>query len=303
MKSHMFGTAANQSVPAFQSPVELFRDLFPNMPAPVTMGSTPSSRNRVIFDGLRYDIARLEKEFAAPEKDKLAAYLGIVEEYEKRLQGASNLSCNGGTAPTLTQTGDPVDVMVGLNALASIAVVCGMTNVMGVDIGCRDSHDFGPNLQSILRASVKGVEGTSLADVGHQDAPVNGPVITDTYAWISGMVAKTLDSLKAIPQGNGTVFDSTVAMITSDNGETHHSGQGRWPLVLVGGKPGGLNLDGRYLRYPSDPAHSLADVYLSIGQGFGVPAGDFAKGTDGLGPNYGKNGEAGVPPGPLAELI
>jgi len=285
MKPHLFAEGASKPIGAFQSPVLLFKDLFGTAMATAGGVGTPSIKNNLLFEGLAYDIARLDKEFAAPEKDKLANYLKTMEAYQKRLAASGSLSCKGGTLPTLDQTGDPVDVLEALNAMASIAITCGMTNVMGVDIGCRDSHDYGPDLKKLLIGSpVENAEGTSLGDVGHQGQSTNGPVISKTYAWMTKMVADTLDALKGLPSGNGTLYDNALAVVSSDNGETHHSQQQRCPFVLVG-KAGGLKVDGRFIRYDDNDQKSVIDLWSALGRGYGVPDGDFGKGEDGLGPN------------------
>lgn len=273
-KDNLFAEGPNKSVPAFQSPVELFKTLFAGLPPQggggMMAGGVPK-RDRVIFDMLKADIARLEANFAAPEKDKLSGYLQAIEARERQLGGLSTLSCTLPAAPSLTNAGDPVDVLEALNSLASIALICGVSNVMGVDIGCGDSHDYGPNLAKLLVGTeVENAESTSLGDVGHMDKPINGPVITRTYNWVSSMAVRTLDALLA----DSTVKDAFV-FISSDNGETHHSSHGRWPAV-VAGRVGGLKLDGRYIRYPESAGISLVDVYLAIGQGLGVPRGEFA---------------------------
>lgn len=285
-KDNLFAEGPNKSVPAFQSPVELFKTLFAGLPPQGGGGGAPAGigkRERVIFDNLKSDIARLEANFAAPERDKLAGYLSAIEAREKQLLGLAGISCNTPGVPTLTQSGDPVDVLEALNSLASIAIICGVSNVMAVDIGCGDSHDYGPNLQKLLVGTpVQNAEGTSLGDVGHQEEPVNGPVISRTYNWISSMAGKTLDALLA----DANVADAMV-MISSDNGETHHSGHTRWPAVLAG-RAGSLKLDGRYIRYPGSDQRSLLDLYLAIGQGFGVPQGVF--GTESGGPHVRSQG-------------
>jgi len=122
------------------------------------------------------------------------------------------------------------------------------------------------------------------------DEAIYRPVMTATYAWMSGMVARTLDVLLA-----DSLVTSAVAMITSDNGEAHHSAHGRWPLVLAG-KAGGLRIDGRFIRYPEADQRSLIDVYSTLGVGFGVPNGTFGTHADGLGPNMPAQG-------PLSQVI
>ncbi len=296
MKDNMFAEGPGKSVAAFQNPVLLFKDLFGDAMAQAGGVGTPSVKNRLLFDGLRYDIARLEGSFAGEEKQKLANYLKTLEDYEKSLAAIGSLSCSGGTAPTLGPSGDPVDVLESLNALASIAITCGMTNVMGVDIGCSDSHHYGPDLHKLLVGTpLENTEKTSLADVGHLEAPVYGPVITKTYQWMGGMVVQTLQALQALPSGSGTLADNCVAMLSSDNGESHHSGHDHWPLFLVG-KAGGLKLDGRYLRYPAAEERALMDVYSALGVGFGVPDTGFGVHEDGLGPNIRAQG-------PLPEMV
>ncbi|MDX2053233.1 MAG: DUF1552 domain-containing protein [Polyangiaceae bacterium] len=292
---NLFAEGPNKSVPAFQSPVELFKTLFAGL-APAGGGGRGGAvaraigkRERLIFDTLKADITRLEAHFAAPEKDKLSGYLAAIEAREKQLTVSRVLSCNLPAQPSLTQANDPVEVLEALNNLASIALICGVSNVLGVDIGCGDSHDFGPDLHKLLVGSeVENAPGTSLANVGHEQAATNGPVIARTYNWVSSMAVKTLDALLA----DTNVKDAFV-LISSDNGETHHSAHNRWPAV-VAGRAGSLKLDGRYIRYPGTEGRSLVDLYLAIGQGLGVPQGSFGTGRGG--PNVASQG-------PLPDLI
>lgn len=283
MKPMLFAGGANQPIDSFQSPALLYKDLFGTAMVQASGMGTPSVKNRLIFEGLRYDLDRLKVNFAGEERAKLDKYLAVVEAQEKSLNAAAGLTCTGGTAPTAGAAGEPVAGLEALNAMASIALTCGMTNVMGVDIGCGDSHDFGPDLAKLLVGTpLDGTDGTSLGDVGHMDQPINGPVISGVYAWMSGMVAATLDALKTIPSGNGTLFDNALAMLVSDNGETHHSRHLRMPFVLVG-KAGGLKLDGRYIRYPGSAEIGFQDALLAMGQGLGAPSNGFGVHADGQG--------------------
>ncbi len=303
MKNNLFAEGADKPIAAFQNPVLLFKDLFGNAMASTAAVGTPSVKNRVLFDGLRYDIARLESQFAAPEKDKLSQYLTAIETYEKSLAAAGSLSCTTPQAPTLTQTGDAIDVLQSLNDMASVALLCGMTNVMGVDIGTIDSHDYGPNINHLLLGTpLDGADGTSLGDVGHEGEAKRGPVLTALFKWMSSNVATTLTTLQA-----DTNVASAFAMLSSDNGDEHHSQHMRWPLVLVGNAGSAVNLNGRFVRYSNvgwqdalsgqtGEQPSLIDVYKAIGLGLGVPDGNFGTHPDGKGPNARSNG-------PLPEML
>jgi len=63
------------------------------------------------------------------------------------------------------------------------------------------------------------------------------------------LIARTMDKLKAIPEGDGTMLDNTVIVYLSDGAETHHSLCFEWPFVLIGNANGRLKA-GRYLQFP-----------------------------------------------------
>ncbi len=299
MKDNAFALGPDKSIAAFQNPVLLFKDLFGSAMATAGGAGKPNNRNRLLFDGLRYDIPRLESQLAGTEKTKLTQYLATIETYEKSLNAAGNLSCSVPTMPTMTQDADAVPVLESLNTMGSIALLCGMTNVMAVDIGNSDSHDYGPNVDTLLvRAGLKPGDGTSLGDVGHMESPIQKPVIDNTYKWMSGMAQTTLNTLKTTAG-----VQSAFALIQSDNGETHHSGHGRWPMVFVGDAGSMAKFNGRFVRLvmnESHPQRLLFDVYLAVLQSLGIPQGTFGTHSDGMGPN---NFYGGVSQGALTEVF
>ncbi len=284
-KDNAFAQGPDKSVAAFQNPVLLFKDLFGNAMATAGGVGMPNNRNRLLFDGLKDDIRRLESQLVAEEKTKLTQYKTTIEAYENSLKAAGSLSCTTPQMPTMTQKdNDAVPVLESLNTMASIALLCGMTNVMAVDIGNSDSHDFGPNVDTLLkRAGLtpgQGVlaDGTSLGDVGHMESPTQKPVIDNTYKWMSKMAQETLNTLKTTAG-----VKSAFALIQSDNGETHHSGHGRWPMVFVGDAGSMAKFNGRFVRLQGQPL--LFDVYLAILQSLGIAQGTFGTHSDGMGPN------------------
>lgn len=277
-KSNMFAEDRNKPLPAFQSPTSLYKDLFGDGMAQAAGVGTEAPNNRLLFEGIRYDLSRLESSFAGEEKAKLASYLGAMEAFEKSESLRGSLTCTGGTMPADGKPREASAAIEAMHAMASVALTCGMTNVLGVDIGCGGSHDFGPNMERLLIGTpLAGLEGTSLADVGHLQREVQGPVNTILYQWLSGMIAQTIEAMKAIPSGSGNLFDTSLTLLTSDNAEAHHSQHARWPLALIGNVGGRLKADGRYIRYPGgDSARALVDMFSAIGAAFGVPDTGFA---------------------------
>lgn len=297
MKDMSFALGPDKPISAFQNPSLLFKDLFGSAMASAGGMGKPNNRNRLLFDGLRYDIPRLESQLAGPEKNKLSQYLATIESYEKSLAAASSLTCSTPAATTQTQAGDAVPVLESLQTMGAIALLCGMTNVMCVDVGNGDSHDWGPNVDTLLtRTNTPIPEGSSLGDVGHMEMPIQKPVIDATYKWLSGMAQTTLNTLKATAG-----VQSAFALIQSDNGETHHSGHGRWPAVLVGDAGSMAKFNGRFVRMQGQPL--LFDMYLALLQSLGIPQGEFGKHSDGMGPNNAYGEPQVQSKGPLPQIF
>ena len=73
------------------------------------------------------------------------------------------------------------------------------------------------------------------------------------------------------------MMDNTLIIWTNENGEQHHAGYQRWPVVLIGGSELGLDR-GRFLRFPSkgNPgARTLADLWNSVCHLMSVEKNDF----------------------------
>ena len=90
-------------------------------------------------------------------------------------------------------------------------------------------------------------------------------------------IATLCDRLAQVPEGDGTMLDNTLIVWTNDNGEQHHAGYQRWPVVLVAGSNVGLRT-GRYIRYPAkgNPgARPLADLWNTVCHVMDAPRDDF----------------------------
>lgn len=98
-------------------------------------------------------------------------------------------------------------------------------------------------------------EGSSLHlhDLGHgkkyagkSNEVVRGYIRIHHMNLINTMV----EAFKKTPEGNGTMFDNTVIMYQSENGETHHSNGSEQPIVMLAGKNTKMNFIGNYVRLP-----------------------------------------------------
>jgi hypothetical protein len=59
-----------------------------------------------------------------------------------------------------------------------------------------------------------------------------------------------IDSLKAQPEGNGSMFDNTMIMYFPEAGDGHHGKGMKPPMFVMSGKNCNLDIRGRYFRFP-----------------------------------------------------
>jgi hypothetical protein len=279
-----FASGAGRPEPMFIDPRLMWTRLFGElgaagganpMDAAVNKGAV---RNRLLLDSMRADIARMQKQLAGAEKKKLDHYLAAIAEFENRLKVLAPSSCKQPAAPgpEITDKSDK-DVKLDLMFdMATLALACGMTNVVGVAAGTGMSHQF-----------------MIWPSVGHE-GEAGGQRAIATHNAMLARVARLVKTLEGVREGDRTVFDNSVIVYTSDNGEDHHSSKIRWPLVVVGNAGGKLRSDGRFVRYPAKGKpgwRSLADFYCTIAHAVGAP-------TD----KFGDGGVEAVK-GPLAEIM
>ncbi|MDX2053528.1 MAG: DUF1552 domain-containing protein [Polyangiaceae bacterium] len=300
-RAALFAAGRNRPEPAIQSPYVLFQNLFGQAMA----SAASTAKGRVLFDSLKDDITRLEANFGVEEKGKLQAYLAAMEEFEKREQALGGIQCTAPTAPAVDNgQREPVSALESLHAIGSLGITCGISNVMGIDVGSGFSHDTMPEVTKLLAGTnfeqqlMSGISG-----VGHEADQLQGDVLAIIHAWLAGLIAKSIEDMKkvALPSGKN-LYDNSLTVFGSDNGEQHHAGHHRWPLVLVGNAGGGIKADGRFLRWPakgSNGSKALADLYSSLAVGFGLgprPMGEVQ-------PNeFGKGGHEPIN-GPLPEIM
>ncbi len=279
-RAAVFASAKYRAEPAVQSPSMLFSDVFGPLVADASGVKRGSLRQRIIFDTLRVDIGRLRSSLVGSERDKLDGYLEIMEDFEKREKLLGALSCTTPAMPVPAKA--PEDVLESMNDICAVGLACGISNVMGVDVGCGWSHSSLPNLQKAFVGSA--LEGykfdNGFSNIGHHGRSIQAPALDIAYNWIGRMQARTIETLAKVRVGNGSLWDNSVFAFLSDNGEEHHAGHHRWPVAVIGNAGGKLRADGRFLRFPkrgSAGSRSLADLFCSIATASGAPTKDFGR--------------------------
>lgn len=187
------------------------------------------------------------------EKLKLSNHISSIEEIQARNRKLADISdvirrhlpkiasvhANGGPdASTPEKQTAMTDILVA-------ALATGLTNVVTYTI-------------DELSTPIKGLPGNetdriSIHELGHNGA-YSGVTAEEIREKIRvghiDQVRTIIDKLKAIPEGQGTMFDNTVIMYFPENGETHHSHGTEAPMIMLAGDNCQLNMRGRYIRLP-----------------------------------------------------
>jgi hypothetical protein len=286
----VFASGPSRPEAIVQDPVQLFDDLFGSIVP------TGAARGKLLLDALRGDVQRLRTSLATTERGQLDQYLNAIDDFDRRENAPLPGRCDPAGLPAAPGVnGTAEDKLEAMNAMASLALGCGLTNVMGVSVGTGNSHSFFPNWKRACVGSpmfeASGIDGES---IGHKGPAIYGAAMDLVHNFNATMMAHTIKLLSSLPEGNGTAFDNTTFLYLSDNAEAHHANHMRWPSVLIGTAGGALKADGRFLRYPkrgSTGWRSMADLFCTLSTAAGAP-------TD----TFGKDGPEPVK-GPLPEIL
>ncbi len=187
---------------------------------------------------------------------KVATFGDTIKKYLPQLDAVHE---NGGADATLPQKQEAfTDVIIA--ALAS-----GLTNVVTYTI-----DDLGTDISTLPENEAK----VSIHGIGHSAGPESlanrAMVKIHHMKQIETMVTK----LKAIPEGNGSMFDNTTIIYLPETGAGHHSPDTEAPMVVLSGKNSKLDLAGRFIRLPfhgTEGHKTLSNWYTTLLNAYGNP--------------------------------
>lgn len=161
------------------------------------------------------------------------------------------------------------DRQVGHTEVLLGALISGLTNVVAFTV-----DELGHRYTGIT-----GIEGekVNMHDVGHGKS-FGGVDAAEIRARCRkhhmSLVDRIVTRLKAVPEGDGTMFDSTMIFYFPDGGEAHHSHGTEYPFVVVAGDRTNLRLGRRYVRLPGygkEGHKTLGNWYTTLLNAYGNP--------------------------------
>lgn len=273
------GIVAGYSAPAphqrnycYADPQTAYNELFKSVVDP---GAVDSDNAMLSF--LEGEESFRAKVLRGYEQLKLSNHIASIESLQARNRKLGDLS--GVIREHLPEI-DPVHADGGRNAttpekqkamtdILVAALATGLTNVVTYTI-------------DELSTPIKGIPGNesdhiSIHELGHNGgySGVSADLIREKIRVGHVQQVKTIvDRLRAIPEGTGSMFDSTVVLYFPENGEGHHSHGTEAPFLVLAGRNCRLNMLGRYIRLPyhgTEGHKTIGNLYTTLLNAYGNP--------------------------------
>lgn len=300
-----FASGANSPVPYISRTTALERKLFGQnfvSGTTVSAGQTAllTARRTRVMDALKKDIVKLERNINSEYKDKLTTLLTSLDLYDKKKQAELTVSAScKPPAPSKLGSGSPPELeLMSLVDGATLALQCGLTNVVGIASGVEIKHasdvDFRYNVDAKLSdrwfsGTVSPSSTTPFYNSGwdyHKAGPeweIGNERVVRFYV---GLLARMLENLSG---QKGVMPPNTTVILVSDRGMSNNSHShgfnginGRQPIFIWSTNPK-INAQGQYIRYKTSSRYnrwtgfdaSLSDFYRTFASAFGVNLSSF----------------------------
>lgn len=220
-----------------------------------------------LLDWVAEDIARLNRDLGASDRNKISQYLDSVREVERRIQKAERDVVDNPKRDLERPLGVPASyadharLMFDLQVLALQADV---TRVITFQLARETSTRSYPEI---------GVPDSHHPLSHHGNDPKKIAKIAKINQFHVSLFAGFLEKLKNTVDGNGSLLDHSLYLYGSGMGNPNVHDHSNLPILVAGGAAGGMQ-GGRHIRY--DKPTPLANLHLTLLNKAGVPIEKFA---------------------------
>jgi hypothetical protein len=225
-------------------------------------------RERSILDAVTGQVKSLSQGLGSHDRSKVSEYLENIREIERRIQLAEKQNNDQSVSVPTAPIGIPDDhvehshLMFDLMVLAFQADITRIsTFMMAREVSYRTFNNIG---------IPEAFHPTS----HHQNDPEKLEKLTRINTYHVGLIARLMEKLKAIPDGQGTLLDHSMIVYGScmSNSNVHNHS----PLpVFVGGSGCGQIKGGRHIKLPDEtPMANLLSTVLDVAGVHQGPVGD-----------------------------
>ena len=264
-------TENGSMIPAESSPVRLFNRLFvPDTPEAQARQVRRLHQGRSIMDLVAGEAKAMQRRVGAGDRDKLDAYFTSVRELELRLaanEGWAQRPKPKVSVPPPKEVANANDLIARQNVMHDVMFLALQT----------DSTRF-ITLHTNGSGEVLPIEGV---DEGYHQLSHHG-LDADKIEQLARIEAAQVASwgafvrkLKSTPEGEGTLLDHTMVLLTSNLGNASSHDNRNMPVLFAGG---GFR-HGQHLAFDQKNNYPLPKLYVSALQRLGLEQEKFATST------------------------
>lgn len=223
-----------------------------------------------VLDAVSSQAESLAPKLAPSDGQKLDQYFTSVRELETELAaGGPGLSCAGARPAAFATPPDYRKELSAWMSLMVLAIQCDLTRSI--------SFLFGPGHCGHIYDFLPGISDAHHSYSHHDGDPVKLAALTTITTWEMTIFSSLLQSLKAIPEGGGTLLDNTAVVLGSEVQDPNPHNYIDVP-VIIGGRGGGFISTGRHVRAGAPGARAdTGAMWLGILQGMKVPVTSFGQ--------------------------
>jgi hypothetical protein len=262
-----------EPLPMIRDPRAVFDQLF-------GLGTTPAARqarrrdDRSILDFVAESVRELQGRLGTADRARLADYLEDVREIERRIQKveAQNSSGEARELP-----GAPIGVPDSWEEHVKL-----MFDLQAVAFASDITRVFAFKLSRDVSNRVFGPSGSTTAfhtSSHHQEREDRIRDFQKINTYHVSLLPYLLDRLKQIPDGDGTLLDSSLVVYGSAMGNSNMHNHKRCPLVVAGHAGGRLKGD---LHVKAADGTPMANAMLSLLHALDVDVASFGDSTGAL---------------------
>ena len=251
------------------------KEIYPSRAFDRLIGDGSGRRlDRSILDEVRQDSQNLRPKISHGDNVKLSEYFESIRDIEKRIERASKEERIEGWRPTLEQPDMPrpanelpQDVPDHMKLMLDLIVLAFQMDKTRIATLMLNN-----DLSQMNFKFLEGVQGALHLDLTHNGKAVDKEAMyLKTNQFHIAQFAYLTKRMKEIPEGDGTLLDNSILVMTSSlfDGDAH--GAGQLPFLLTG-KGGGTLKTGRILDYldKGDENRKACSLHLSLMDRMGV---------------------------------
>jgi hypothetical protein len=247
-----------QPLPYEGDPVAAFDRVLGGVATPTTpTGEIVARHQAKVLEVARARYDALVPKLSAQDRVKLEQHRDLLDELAGRLEVLASLECEPPPRPSLAlpwgDAGYPQERTEAFQDLALATFACGLTDVITL------------RMDTLFNETVGAPPGDLHNDFAHntETNPDAYEVMATYHTWHAQRLARLLDRLDAVPEGDGTMLDHTLVVWCNELATGHHTFDDL-PVVVAGGTT--ALRSGRVVRYAARTVLGEGWAETSIGR-------------------------------------